>query len=176
MTDEMTWIDRLIEKKRLEHEELAKHPKSKIKPPSKGKWIDAYFANLSHRVAYHRSREPLIGSRSQIKKQNLEVSLKMFQQQAAVYADDWTDINKKYGNGRSFSRFLRMLQLSGLDTYGSYEDNDISIGYQPSTWSHLEASSDDVVIADKYYDGSLWLMKLLKRIRSESADDFRREQ
>ncbi|RZC48391.1 hypothetical protein C5167_041333 [Papaver somniferum] len=176
MTDEMTWIDRLIEQKRLEHAELAKHPKPKSKPPSEGSWIDAYFARLSVEFAYHRSREPLIGSRSQIKKQDLEVSLKMFLQEAAYDADDWTDVNRRYGNGRSFSSFLWMLKMSGLDKYASYEDNDIDICYQPNTWLHLEASPDDVVIADKYYDGSLWLMKLLKRIRSESGDDFRREQ
>ncbi|KAI3877981.1 hypothetical protein MKX03_027159 [Papaver bracteatum] len=83
----------------------------------------------------------------------------MFLQEAAVSADDWTDINRKYGNGRSFSMFLDILEMCGLDK-----------------WSHLMPSPDDVVIADKYYDGSLWLMKLLKRIRSESGDDFRREQ
>ncbi|KAI3898165.1 hypothetical protein MKW92_038361 [Papaver armeniacum] len=173
MTDEMTWIDRIREKKRLELAELAKNPKPKIKPLSKGSWIDAYFANLSVSIAHYPSRKPLICSRSQIKKQDLEVSRKMFLQEAAFYTDDWTDVHRKYDDRRSFSTFLYILEMCGLDKYASNEDN---VGYQPNTWSHLEASSDDVVIADKYYEGILWLMKLLKRIRSESGDDFRREQ
>ncbi|KAI3870371.1 hypothetical protein MKX03_026856 [Papaver bracteatum] len=174
---EKTWIDRLIEKKRLELAELAKHPKSKIKPPSKGSWIDAYFANLSVSFAHYPSRKPLICSRSEIKKQDLEVSCKMFLQEVAFHADDWTDVHRRYDDRRSFFMFLYILETCGLDKYASNEGKDINIGYQPNRWLDLEASPDDVVIADnKYYDGSLWLMKLLKRIRSESGDDFRREQ
>ncbi|KAI3877982.1 hypothetical protein MKX03_027160, partial [Papaver bracteatum] len=119
--NEMTWIDRLIEKKKHESAELAKHPKPKIKPPSKDSWIDAYFANLSIAVAYHHSQKPPICSRSQIKKQDLEVSLKMFLQEAAFDAYDWMDVNTKYGDRRSFSRFLGVLKTSGLDKYASSE-------------------------------------------------------
>ncbi|KAI3860398.1 hypothetical protein MKX03_018194 [Papaver bracteatum] len=173
---EKTWIDRLIEKNRLQLAELAKHPKPKIKPPSKGSWIDAYFANLSVSFAHHPSRKPLICSRSQIKKQDLEVSRKMFLQEAAFHADDWTDVHRRYDDRRSFFMFLYILETCGLDKYASDEGKDINIGYQPNRWLDLEVSPDDVVIADKYYDGILWLMKLLKRIRSESGDDFRREQ
>ncbi|KAI3971156.1 hypothetical protein MKW92_025434 [Papaver armeniacum] len=113
----------------------------------------------------------------------------MFLQEAACDADDWTDVNCRYDDRRSFPALLVKIASSGLDKYASNEDDDINIGYQPNTWSSLEASPDNVVhlcpeinsnsnwvMATKYYSKSLSLMQLLQRIRSESGDDFRREQ
>ncbi|XP_026428060.1 midasin-like [Papaver somniferum] len=143
------------------------------------KWIDYYFESLSLRIAHDGSPKQLIYPRSVIKEPSidLESSLKMFFQKAACVADDWTDVNTKYGDRRSFPRFLRLLETSGLEKYASNEDNDINdISYQPNRWLSLQASTDDVVIADKYYDGSLSLKQLLQRICPESGDDFRRKQ
>ncbi|KAI3878867.1 hypothetical protein MKX03_005554 [Papaver bracteatum] len=75
----------------------------------------------------------------------------MFFQEATFVADFQDD------DRRSFHRFLRL------------------ISNQPNRWLSPEASPD-VVAADKYYGGSLLLMQLMQRIRSESDDDFKREQ
>ncbi|KAI3942389.1 hypothetical protein MKW92_037694 [Papaver armeniacum] len=99
----------------------------------------------------------------------------MFFQEATFVADDWKDVHRKYDDRRSFHRFLRLLEKTGLDKYALNEDNDISISNQPNSWLSPEASPD-VVAADKYYGGSLLLMQLMQRIRSESGDDFKREQ
>ncbi|KAI3878869.1 hypothetical protein MKX03_005556 [Papaver bracteatum] len=99
----------------------------------------------------------------------------MFFQEATFVADDWKDVHRKYDDRRSFHRFLRLLEKTGLDKYALNEDNDISISNQPNRWLSTEASPD-VVAADKYYGGSLLLMQLMQRIRSESDDDFKCEQ
>ncbi|KAI3860160.1 hypothetical protein MKX03_006479 [Papaver bracteatum] len=143
------------------------------------KWIDDYFESLSLRIAHDGSPKQLMYPRSEIKEPSidLESSLNMFFQEAACVADDWTDVNTKYGDRRSFPRFLRLLQMSGLEKYASNVDNNInSISYLPNRWLSLQTSRDDVVIADKYYEGSLSLKQLLQRIRPESGDDFRRKQ
>ncbi|XP_026417306.1 uncharacterized protein LOC113312778 isoform X2 [Papaver somniferum] len=147
------------------------------------KWIDDYYETLSLRIEHDGSPKQLIYPRSEIKEPSLDLdsSLKMFSQEAACDADDWTDVNTKYGDRRSFDGFLDLLETSGLEKYASNEDNDINISYQQNRWLSLEASPDDVVrdhvvFANEYYGGSLSLMKLLQRIRSESGDDFRRKQ
>ncbi|KAI3878868.1 hypothetical protein MKX03_005555 [Papaver bracteatum] len=141
------------------------------------KWVDDYFESLSLRIAHDGSSKQLIYPRYEIKEPSidLESSLKMLFQEAACVADDWTDVNTKYGDRRSFPRFLRLLEMSGLDKYAFNEDNDINNGYQPNRWLSLEALPD-VVPANECYGGILWLMKLLRRIHSVSGDDFRRKQ
>ncbi|KAI3971157.1 hypothetical protein MKW92_025435 [Papaver armeniacum] len=141
-------------------------------------WIDRYFNYLSSRVAYDGSPKQIMYPRSEIKEPSLDLqsSLKMFFQKAACYADDWTDIHKKYNDRRSFSAFLDLLEPSGLEKYASNEDHDINIRYpQDGCWLSLKVSPD-VVVANKFYGGSLSLMKLLQRILLESGDHFRREQ
>ncbi|KAI3834797.1 hypothetical protein MKX03_037931 [Papaver bracteatum] len=129
-------------------------------------WIDMYFINLTARLEYHKKQ--LIYPRFEIKESSidLESSLKMFFQEAACDADDWTDVNRMVDDRRSFHAFV-VFQIapSGLDKYASNEDNDINIGYQPNTWSFSEASPDD---EEKYYDGSLNSMKFPQRILGES--------
>ncbi|KAI3888913.1 hypothetical protein MKW92_025971 [Papaver armeniacum] len=129
-------------------------------------WIDMHFINLTPRLEYHKKQ--IIYPRFEIKEPSidLESSLKMFFQEAACDADDWTDVNRRCNDRRSFPAFLFQIAPSGLDKYASNEDNDINIGYQPNTWSYIEASPDDL---DKFYNGSfLNLMKLPQRIRRES--------
>ncbi|KAI3914753.1 hypothetical protein MKW98_001989, partial [Papaver atlanticum] len=87
----------------------------------------------------------------------------MFFQEATCDADNWTDVNKKYRDRRSFHGFLDLLETSGMEKYAS---NEMDIG----------CPSSDVVVTNKCYDGSMSLIKLLRRIRSESGDHFRREQ
>ncbi|KAI3942390.1 hypothetical protein MKW92_037695 [Papaver armeniacum] len=142
------------------------------------KWVDDYFEGLSLRISHDGSPKQLIYPRFQIKEPSidLESSLKMFFQEAACDADDWTDVNTKYGDRRSFDSFLDLLETSGLETYASNEDNDIkNISYQPNRWLSLEALPDTMV-ANECYGGGLSLIKLLQRIHSESGDDFRRKQ
>ncbi|XP_026441124.1 midasin-like [Papaver somniferum] len=98
----------------------------------------------------------------------------MFYQEVAFVADDWTDVHRKYDDRRSFHRFLRLLEKTGLDKYALNEDI-ISIINQPNRRLSLEASPDDVA-ANECYGGSLLLIQLMQRIRSESGDDFKREQ
>ncbi|KAI3908081.1 hypothetical protein MKW92_023813, partial [Papaver armeniacum] len=77
-------------------------------------------------------------------------------QEAACDADDWTDVNRRCNDRRSFPSLLRQI------------DNDININYQPNTWSYIEASPDDL---DKFYNGSfLNLMKLPQRIRENLTE------
>ncbi|KAI3971163.1 hypothetical protein MKW92_025441 [Papaver armeniacum] len=99
----------------------------------------------------------------------------MFFQEATFVADDWKDVHRKYDDRRSFQRFLRLLEKTGLDKYALNEDNDINISYQPNRWSSLQAWPD-IVAANECYGASLLLMQLMQRIRSESGDDFKREQ
>ncbi|KAI3839435.1 hypothetical protein MKX03_033541 [Papaver bracteatum] len=167
---------------------LLENPDTDVSPDKDENWIDGYFINLTARVAYHKKQ--IIFSRSEIKEPSIDLqsSLKMFLQEAACDADDWTDVNRRYDDRRSFPAFLMKIASSGLDKYASNEDNDISIGYQPNTWSFSEASPDDV---DKFLKlmnlpqrirkesdrrGSLWLKTLLQRVYSESDDDFRLEK
>ncbi|KAI3971154.1 hypothetical protein MKW92_025432 [Papaver armeniacum] len=166
--------------------------KRKIKPPvGKGKnnsgapatWIDRYFMNIRFRLAHDGSLKKPIYPRSEIKEPSLDLesSLKMFFQEAACDADDWTDVHRKYGDRRSFHRFLHLLEPSGLDKYAFNEDiflhdDDINIRYPQDRYWLSHKGSSDVVVANKYYDGSLSLMKLLDRISSVSGDDFRPEQ
>ncbi|KAI3971164.1 hypothetical protein MKW92_025442 [Papaver armeniacum] len=141
-------------------------------------WVDDYFEGLSLRISHDGSPKQLIYPRSEIKEPSidLESSLKMFFQEAACDADDWTDVNTKYGDRRSFDSFLDLLETSGLEKYASNEDNDIkNISYQPNRWLSLEALPDTMV-ANECYGGGLSLIKLLQRIHSESGDDFKREQ
>ncbi|KAI3837223.1 hypothetical protein MKW92_010055 [Papaver armeniacum] len=142
-------------------------------------WIDRYFDRLSLKVTHEGSPKQLIYPRSEIKEQpiDLESSLKMFYQEVAFVADDWKDVRRKYDDRRSFHRFLRLLEKTGLDKYALNEDIDISISYQPNRWPSLEASPD-MLAANECYGGSLSLLQLMRRIHSESGsgDDFRREQ
>ncbi|KAI3888911.1 hypothetical protein MKW92_025969 [Papaver armeniacum] len=152
--------------KRFQRARAGKNSDTDVSPATDDNWIHGYFINLTARVAYHKKKN--IYPRSEIKEPSidLESSLKMFFQEAACDADDWTDVNRRCGNRRSFPSLLRQIAPSGLDKFASNEDNDINIGYQPNTWSFSEASPDDVV---KYYNGSfLNLMKLPQRIRRES--------
>ncbi|KAI3878870.1 hypothetical protein MKX03_005557 [Papaver bracteatum] len=141
------------------------------------KWVDDYYESLSLRIAHDGSPKQLIYPRSEIKEPtiDLESSLKMFFQEAACVADDWTDVNIKYGDRRSFPRFLDLFEMSGVEKYAFNEDNDINNAYQPNRWLSLEALPD-VVAANECYGGSLWLVKLLQRIHSVSGDDFRRKK
>ncbi|XP_026441130.1 midasin-like [Papaver somniferum] len=140
-------------------------------------WIDRYFDRLSLKVTHEGSPKQLIYPRSGIKEQpiDLDSSLKMFFQEVAFVADDWKDVRRKYDDRRSFHRFLRMLEKTGLDKYALNQDIDISISYQPNRWHSLDAQSY-VMDANECYSGSLSLLQLMQRICSESGDDFRREQ
>ncbi|KAI3864233.1 hypothetical protein MKX03_022963 [Papaver bracteatum] len=141
-------------------------------------WIDRYFNYLSSRVAYDGSPKQVMYPRSEIKEPSIDLqsSLKMFFQKAACYADDWTDVHTKYNDRRSFSAFLDLLEPSGLEKYDSNEDDDINIRYlQDKYWLSLKVSPD-VVVANECYGGSLLLMNLLQKIRSESGDHFGREK
>ncbi|RZC48316.1 hypothetical protein C5167_041271 [Papaver somniferum] len=166
-------------------------PTSQIQKQPTDEWKRRY-ENFSRAGAYVGSTRKPVCPTSQIQKQSidLKVSLQMFLQEATTFADHWTDVNRTYDDRRSFDTFLWLLEMFGLDwrKYMS-EDNDIYISNQPNRWLSLEASSDDVVqlfpetgpnsnwvIATKYYNGSLSLMELLQRIRSESGNDFSREQ
>ncbi|KAI3864232.1 hypothetical protein MKX03_022962 [Papaver bracteatum] len=105
----------------------------------------------------------------------------MFFQEAACDADDWTDVHRNYNDRRSFTSFRYLLKPSGLDKYAFNEDiflqaDEINIRYPQDRYWLSHKGSSDVAVANKYYDGSLSLMKLLERIRSVSGDDFRREQ
>ncbi|KAI3878871.1 hypothetical protein MKX03_005558 [Papaver bracteatum] len=161
-------------------------PKMNKPPVGKGRnnsgapvtWIDRYFRYLSSRVAYDGSPKQIMYPRSEIKEPSIDLqsSLKMFFQKAACYADDWTDVHTKYDDRRSFHAFLDLLEPSGLEKYAYNEDDDINIWYpQDKHWLSLKVSPD-VVVSNECYGGSLSLMKLLQRIRSESGDHFRREQ
>ncbi|KAI3945962.1 hypothetical protein MKW92_003431 [Papaver armeniacum] len=132
-------------------------------------WIDRYFHIVQLRVGFGKQLEY---PRSQIKKQSidLEVSLKMLFQEASFVVDDWTDVNIKFDDRRSFDRFLMLLKASGLDKYAVIKDNDISRSHR---W-RLPRMLLDVAIAE-YYGKSLILIQFLQRI-SESGDDFRHEQ
>ncbi|KAI3888912.1 hypothetical protein MKW92_025970 [Papaver armeniacum] len=139
--------------------------------------------NIRFRLAHDGSLKKPLYPRSEIKEPSLDLqsSLKMFFQEAACDADDWTDVHRKYDDRRSFPRFLHLLEQSGLDKYASNEDiflhdDDINIRYPQDRYWLSHKGSSDVVVANKYYDGSLSLIKLLDRISSVSDDDFRREQ
>ncbi|KAI3971167.1 hypothetical protein MKW92_025445 [Papaver armeniacum] len=115
---------------------------------------------------------------------DLKVSLDMLLQKATDFADFWSDVNTKINDRRSFPTFLNMLQANKLDWhYIAPEDKDLHVSNQPdrrylnasSSYPNLIADSNWVV-ASKYYNRSLSLMKLLRRIHSESSSDFSREQ
>ncbi|RZC60914.1 hypothetical protein C5167_022655 [Papaver somniferum] len=161
--------------------------KTRIKPPvGRGKnnsgapatWIDRYFMNIRFRLAHDGSLKKPTYPRSEIKEPSIDLqsSLKMFFQEAACDADDWTDVNIRYRDRRSFRNFLDLLERSGLGKYAFNEDDDINIRYPQDRYWLTQKGSSDVVVANKCYDGSLSLMKLLERISSVSGDDFRREQ
>ncbi|KAI3839439.1 hypothetical protein MKX03_033545 [Papaver bracteatum] len=145
-------------------------------------WIDRYFSYLSSRVAYDGSPKQIMYPRSEFKEPSIDLqsSLKMFFQEAACDADDWTDVHTKYNDRRSFSAFLDLLEPSGLEKYasneGRFQHDDINIRYPQERYWSPHKVSPDVVVANKYYDGSFSLMRLLQRIRSESDNDFSREQ
>ncbi|KAI3942391.1 hypothetical protein MKW92_037696 [Papaver armeniacum] len=154
-------------------------------------WIKRY-ENLSRGGTYAGStRKPVCPtSQIQIQSIDLKVSLQMFLQEATSFADQWTDVNRKYGDRRSFPTFLRRLQMLGMDWHKYMsEDREINVSNQPNRWLSLQAQSDNVVhlcskltsdpnwvMADMYYRRSLKLVQLLQRIRLESAVDFSREQ
>ncbi|MCL7035140.1 hypothetical protein MKW94_025373, partial [Papaver nudicaule] len=123
--------------------------------------------------------------------EQLKLSLEMLLHEAKRCADEWNDVKRKYNDRRSFSTFLRHVQMFGLDwhKYIVSEDNDINVSNQPNRWSSLQASSHDVVhlrpeltsnsdwvMANMYYGRSLSLMRLLQRIQKESPDEFSRKQ
>ncbi|KAI3852864.1 hypothetical protein MKW92_049206 [Papaver armeniacum] len=165
------------------------------------KLIDEFFERLSfrpkgraelfERSAHSIKNNQLIVRKFINKKRSTELkkSLKILLREARWCADQWTDVNMKYDDRRSFCSFLRLLQMSGLDWHkyrlNEALDNDISISNQSSRWLSLEAPPDDKVpsstyfiwdTATKYYNRSLSLMQCLRRIRSSSGDDFSREQ
>lgn len=180
------WVERFLDTSTI------KVVKERNKPPvGKGRnnsgapdtWIDIYFLDISFRHAIDGSLKKPIYPRSEIKEPSIDFqsSLKMFFQAAACDADDWTNVNRRYGNRRSFPAFLDLLEPSGLGKHASNEDiflqdDGINIRYPHDRYWLSHKGSSDVVVANKYYDGSLSLMKLLQRICSVSGDDFRREQ
>ncbi|KAI3971152.1 hypothetical protein MKW92_025430, partial [Papaver armeniacum] len=101
----------------LQH--LLENPDTDVSPAKDDNWIDGYFIDLTSRV----QRKQIISSRSEIKEPSidLESSLKMFLQEAACYADDWTDVNCRYDDRRSFPALLIKIASSGLDKYASNE-------------------------------------------------------
>ncbi|XP_026395003.1 uncharacterized protein LOC113289833 isoform X2 [Papaver somniferum] len=138
--------------------------------------------NIRYRLRCARDGSLKI-TRSEIKEPSIDLksSLKMFFQVAACDAHDWTDVNRSYRDRRSFPMFLGLLKLSGLGKYAFNEDtflqdDDMNIRYPQDRYWLPHKVSPDVVVANKYYDGSFSLMRLLQRIRSESADHFRKEQ
>ncbi|MCL7047658.1 hypothetical protein MKW94_022678 [Papaver nudicaule] len=125
------------------------------------------------------------------KKTNLKASLETLLQVATTCADIWKDVNTKFNDKRCFTRFLQLLQDYGLDwhKYPVSEDNNINVSNQPNRWSSLQASSYDMphlspeltsdsnwVMANKFFSKTLSLMRLLKKIREKSSDQFRRDQ
>lgn len=122
-----TWIDRSFDRLSLEvgkGRNKQKVGKGRNKQQvGKGRnnsdtetWIDRYFHSVQLRVGLRKQLKYQI---SQIKKQSidLEVSLKMFSQEASCVADNWMDVNTKYDDRRSFDRFLELLIISGMDKY-----------------------------------------------------------
>ncbi|KAI3878872.1 hypothetical protein MKX03_005559 [Papaver bracteatum] len=170
-------------------------PTSQIQKQPTDEWVDEWirrYEDLSRGGTYAGSTRKPVCPTSQIQKQSidLKVSLQMFLQEATSFADQWTDVNRKYGDRRSFPTFLRRLQMLGMDWHKYMpEDREINASNQPNRWLSLQAPSDDVVhlcskltsdpnwvMADIYYRRSLLLVQLLQRIRLESAVDFSREQ
>ncbi|RZC47084.1 hypothetical protein C5167_040033 [Papaver somniferum] len=156
--------------------------KEKNSPGAPATWIDRYFMNIRYRLRRAHDGSLKI-TRSEIKEPSIDLqySLKMFFQVAACDAHDWTDVNRSYRARRSFPTFLNLLKLSGLGKYAFNEDtflqdDDMNIRYPQDRYWLPHKVSPDVVVANKYYDGSFSLMRLLQRIHSESADQFRQEQ
>ncbi|KAI3971165.1 hypothetical protein MKW92_025443 [Papaver armeniacum] len=170
-------------------------PSSQIQKQPTDEWVDEWirrYENLSRGGTYAGSTRKPVCPASQIQKQSidLKVSLQMFLQEATSFADQWTDVNRKYGDRRSFPRFLWNSQMLGMDWHKYMpEDSEINVRNLPNRWSSLQALSNNVVhlcskltsdpnwvMADKYYYRSLSLMQLLHKIYSQSVVDFSREQ
>ncbi|XP_026445004.1 uncharacterized protein LOC113345442 isoform X2 [Papaver somniferum] len=153
-------------------------------------WVGRYFIDLICRVGYHRSE--IIYSRSEIKGPSIDLrsSLEMLFQEAACDTYNWTDAKRGYDDRRSFRALLWQLAPSGLEKYepntlsyseaspGKYNDGSLSF----SKLCHyagrllLEKILEDLDRANKCFHRCLSLEELMQRIRSESGDDFRREQ
>ncbi|KAI3983423.1 hypothetical protein MKX01_013490 [Papaver californicum] len=96
------------------------------------------------------------GSRNWEESIDLKISLEMLLQKATACADDWKDVNVKFDDRRTFRTFLWVLHSCGLDWHK----------YTMSLTSHPNLASDsNWVAANKYYDRSLSLMRILQRIQ-----------
>ncbi|RZC48330.1 hypothetical protein C5167_041283 [Papaver somniferum] len=126
-------------------------PTSQIQKQPTDEWVDEWirrYEDLSRGGTYAGSTRKPVCPTSQIQKQSidLKVSLQMFLQEATSFADQWTDVNRKYDDRRSFPRFLRKSQMFGMDWHKYMpEDSEINVSNQPNRWSSLQALSNNVV-------------------------------
>ncbi|KAI3971173.1 hypothetical protein MKW92_025451 [Papaver armeniacum] len=96
-------------------------PPSQIQKQPTDEWVDEWikrYDNLSRLGTCAGSTRKSVCPTSQIQKQsiNLKVSLQMFLQEATSFADQWTDVNRKYDDRRSFPTFLRELQIDSISS------------------------------------------------------------